>query len=151
MTNWVIGIVGVVFLGLLLDMVYPNGKTNKLCRSIFGLIALAVIIKPIFNMDIHFQKNNYIDGFLENSLNDSKINILKNEIESGLLLKGLDGVFVEIESKIEDNKFLIENVTIDISNAVLLKNFENINKYEVIINEVKKVVDIDEEVIVIYG
>lgn len=151
MTNWVIGIVGVVFLGLLLDMVYPNGKTNKLCRSIFGLIALAVIIKPIFNMNIHFQKNNYIDGFLENSLNDSKINILKNEIESGLLLKGLDGVFVEIESKIEDNKFLIENVTIDISNAVLLKNFENINKYEVIINEVKKVVDIDEEVIVIYG
>ena len=151
MTNWVIGIVGVVFLGLLLDMVYPNGKTNKLCRSIFGLIALAVIIKPIFNMDIHFQKNNYIDGFLENSLNDCKINILKNEIESGLLLKGLDGVFVEIESKIENNKFLIENVTIDISNAVLLKNFENINKYEVIINEVKKVVDINEEVIVIYG
>ena len=151
MTNWVIGIVGVVFLGLLLDMVYPNGKTNKLCRSIFGLIALAVIIKPIFNMDIHFQKNNYIDGFLENSLNDCKINILKNEIESGLLLKGFDGVFVEIESKIEDNKFLIENVTIDISNAVLLKNFENINKYEVIINEVKKVVDINEEVIVIYG
>jgi stage III sporulation protein AF len=142
MTKWVISIVGVVFLGLLLDMVYPNGRTNKLCKSIFGIIVLVVIIKPIFNVNLDMVSDNYIDEMLESSLSDSKINILKKEIEGALLLSGLDGVFVEIDGKIEDNKILIENVTIDISNVVLLKNFENINKYEVIIKEVKKVVDI---------
>ena len=150
MNAWVLSIVGVVFLGMLLDIVYPNGKTNKLCKSIFGIITIAVIIKPIFNIDMKFDSNNFVDNFLSSSLNNVKINMYVSEIESNLLLNGIDGVFVEIDSKIENNNIIIENVNLDISQAVLLKNFENINKYEVIVNEVKKVVDIDKERIIIY-
>lgn len=151
MTSWVLSIVGVVFLGMLLDIAYPNGKTNKLCKSIFGLITLVVIINPIFKINLEIRKEDFIDNFLESSLNDVKINMYISEIENNLLLSGIDGVFVEIDSKIDKNNITIENINIDISQAVLLKDFENINKYEVIVNEVKKVVDIDEEGIVIYG
>ena len=83
-------------------------------------------------------------------MSDVKINLLEKEIESGLIIQGIDGVIVEIDSNIDDNVFVVKNVYIDITNAVLLKNFENINKYEVIVNVVQKVVNIDKEKVIIY-
>ena len=47
------GIVGIIFLGVLLDMVYPNGKTNAFCKGVFGLFAVVVLIAPIIKLDIN--------------------------------------------------------------------------------------------------
>ena len=44
MTKWLLSILGVVFLAVLLDIVYPNGKTNKFCKSIFGLFAIIGVV-----------------------------------------------------------------------------------------------------------
>ena len=151
MSGWLISIVGIVFLGILFDMIYPNGKTNKLCKSIFGIITLIVMIKPIFKIDINLENKNFINTSLQDDLSDVKINLLEKEIESGLIIQGIDGVIVEIDSNIDDNVFVVKNVYIDITNAVLLKNFENINKYEVIVNVVQKVVNIEKEKVIIYG
>ena len=51
MKAWLLSIVGVVFLGVLFDLLYPNGRTNTLCKSIFGIFAVFVMIGPIFNFD----------------------------------------------------------------------------------------------------
>ena len=42
MSGWLLSIVGVVFLGVLFDLIYPNGKTNSLCKTIFALVAVVV-------------------------------------------------------------------------------------------------------------
>jgi hypothetical protein len=146
----VVSIVGIVFIGIMFDMVYPNGKTNLLIRSIFGILLLLVILNSIFNIKFDYRYN-YVDENLLESIKLNKDKLLESEINSYIFSLGIDEVFVEIDTKLQNNEYVIENIYIDISNAVLLKNFENINKYEVISNELCKKINIDKERIVFFG
>ena len=151
MSKWLISIVGVVFLGILLDLVYPNGKTNAFCRSIFGIMIVCIMISPIVkykNNDYSIDLNN---SSLLTSINESKEFALKSQIEGILRNKGIDGVVVEIESNLLENDFQIENIYVDTSELVLTENLTNINKYEVISRTILEFVDIDNERLIIYG
>lgn len=151
MSKWLISIVGVVFLGILLDLVYPNGKTNAFCRSIFGIMIVCIMISPIVkykNNDYSIDLNN---SSLLASINESKEFALKSQIEGILRNKGIDGVVVEIESNLLENDFQIENIYVDTSELVLTENLTNINKYEVISRTILEFVDIDNERLIIYG
>ena len=53
MSSWLLSIVGVVFMGVLFDLIYPNGKTNSLCKSIFAILSLFVMVAPILKIDIN--------------------------------------------------------------------------------------------------
>ena len=151
MSKWLISIVGVVFLGVLLDLVYPNGKTNAFCKSIFGIITVCIMISPIVkfkNSDYSIDLNN---NSLLTSINKSKELALKSQIEGCLISNGINGAIVEIDSNLLENDFEIENVYVDISDLVLTEKVTNINKYEVILETVLEIVDIDNERIIIYG
>ncbi|MBE5757378.1 MAG: hypothetical protein E7345_00395 [Clostridiales bacterium] len=152
MNKWIISIVGVVFLGILFDLIYPNGKTNKLCKSVFGLIVLCVIIAPImnFDFDLNFNENSIDVGTYE-EIKESRDNLLIKQIEGAILGLGIQGAFVELSSNYGINGYEIENISIDISNIVLLENVTNINKYEVIVEEVIRIANIDREKVVVYG
>ena len=52
MSAWLLSVIGVVFLAVLLDFVYPNGKTNAFCKSIFGIFAMIMLIYPLVKIDI---------------------------------------------------------------------------------------------------
>ncbi|MGN0960866.1 MAG: hypothetical protein ACI4PF_01550 [Christensenellales bacterium] len=152
MTSWLLGIVGVVFLGVLFDLVYPNGKTNAFCKSIFGVISVIMIISPILKLDFdNIDANNYIDSGLLDNINYARVENLKTQIINQLSLVGIEGVDVEIESNMVDNEFQVENIYVDTTNLVLTENVTNINKYEVISNEVAKAIQIDKERIIVYG
>ena len=151
MMKWLLSVVGVVFLGVMFDLVYPRGKTNTLCKSIFGVIAVFVMISPILKFDV-----NNIDNSIDTTIIDSTImNAMDSSYERKLLSKlkdmGIDGLNVEIEGKMFNNMYEISNVYIDTTNIVLEKNFENINKYEVITSETSKILNVLPERIVIYG
>lgn len=47
MGAWVTSIVGVICLGILLDIVLPEGKTTKYIRGAFSLIVILAIVAPI--------------------------------------------------------------------------------------------------------
>ena len=151
MTKWLLSVVGVVFLGVMFDLIYPRGKTNTLCKSIFGVISLFVMISPILKFDV-----NNIENSVDTTIIDSNIiNAMDNSNERKLLSKlkdmGIDGLIVEIEGKMLNNVYEISNVYIDSTNIVLEKNLENINKYEVIMGETSKILSVLPERIVIYG
>lgn len=58
MNAWIISIVGVVVLGVLVDVMLPEGNTAKYIKGVFGLIALAVMIAPLpklFNKEFNFE------------------------------------------------------------------------------------------------
>lgn len=151
MTAWLMSIVGVAFLGVLLDIIYPNGKTNTFCKSMFGVMVVFVMINPLLN----FKDNNFKIDLLKDdiitNLNDNKITVLQSQIELGLNAKGIEGAFVEIYGNIEDNEVVIDNIYIDCSQVVLSENEANINKYEVISKCVLEIVNIDKERIIVYG
>ena len=47
MSGWLIGIVGVVSLGVLIEVLLPEGENSKYIRGIFSIIVIFVIISPL--------------------------------------------------------------------------------------------------------
>lgn len=47
MRAWVIAIVGIVVLGVLLEIILPDGEVTKYIRGIFAIIVVVVIVTPI--------------------------------------------------------------------------------------------------------
>ena len=152
MTKWLLSILGVVFLAVLLDIVYPNGKTNKFCKSIFGILAIIVLISPISKIDFQNTSNdNFVSATLNKNIQKSKDEYYKVKIENALGDDNICGVSVEIESNMDNNVYQIENVLVDTSNLVLTDFLTHNNKYEVIIQKISKLMEIEQERIVIYG
>ena len=152
MKGWLLGLVGVVFLGVLFDLIYPNGKTNAFCKSIFGVLSVFIIISPILNINFdNLNTEDLTDTATIENMNDLRIENLKAQIINYLALKGITGVNVEIETNLDNNVFEIENIYVDATNLVLTENLKNINKYEVISNEVASSIQIDKERIIVYG
>ncbi|MGN0789652.1 MAG: stage III sporulation protein AF [Christensenellales bacterium] len=50
MKQWVLSIVGVVVLGVLVDVVMPEGESAKYIKGVFGVVAVITIISPIVNL-----------------------------------------------------------------------------------------------------
>lgn len=154
MNGWLLSIIGIIFLGVMIDILYPHGKTNAFCKSIFGVFSMFILISPILNLDVkklENSSNDYISEQLLMSLESSKENVYKLKIESLLKSNEIEGVNVEIQGNSEDNGFIIENIYLDVSEIVLTKNLTNINKYKVITNIILESVEIDPERIIIYG
>lgn len=152
MNSWLLSIIGVVFLGVLFDLIYPNGKTNTLCKSIFGIFAMFVILSPLFNFEVDKVISDVsTDTVLIDNINKAKDNAIKIKIDNHLNNENIIGAIVEIESNLNLNEYYIKNIFVDSTNLVLTENVTNINKYEVIANEISKVVDVDKERIIVYG
>ena len=152
MNSWLLSIVGIVFLCVLFDIVYPNGKTNTLCKSIFGIFSVFVMISPLVKIDF----DNAIESTVVNEILIENINKAKDENERLKIIEllkenGIDGVNVEIVSILNYNVYEIKNIYVDTTNLVLTENITNINKYEVIANKIAEIVDIDLERIIVYG
>lgn len=152
MTSWLFSIIGVVFLAVLIDFIYPNGKTNTFCKSIFGLFAIVILISPIIKIDLTEDlSTNYISSSINDNLQKSKDEYYVIKIEQGLESENIEGISVEIDSNMKENVYEIENIYVDTSNIVLRENLTHTNKYEVIIQNILKIVEIEKERIVIYG
>ncbi|MEG1608806.1 MAG: stage III sporulation protein AF [Clostridia bacterium] len=50
MKAWIIAIVGIVVLGVLLEIILSDGEVTKYIRGIFSIIVVVVIISPIAQM-----------------------------------------------------------------------------------------------------
>lgn len=154
MSAWLISIVGIIFLGVMIDILYPNGRTNAFCKSIFGVFSVFVLINPILKFDVNKIKNignQFVNEELLMNLNSSQEESFRLKVEGLLKSNNIEGVDVEIRGKSENNGFEIENIYIDLSELVLTKNVTNINKYEVITNIILESIDIDPGRIVVYG
>ena len=47
MNEWIMSIVGITALGVLMDILLPEGETNKYIKGIFALFTVFVIIYPL--------------------------------------------------------------------------------------------------------
>lgn len=151
MSAWLLSVIGVVFLAVLLDFMYPNGKTNAFCKSIFGIFAMIMLIYPLVKIDISSLSQtsmSYIS--LEEEIRKSKDEYYRLKLENTFSNENIIGVSVEIDSKMKDNDYYISNVFVDISSIVLSQDLEHKNKYEVIEELILKTINVDKENIIIY-
>lgn len=156
-SSWIMAIVGVSVLGVLVDLVMPNGQTKKYIKGIFAFIVVLVIISPLPNL---MNKNFSIDDIFEEDaiviqedfvyqVNRDRLETLENMIVADLKEQGIGNITVNISANVFTNKMKIEAVFVDLSQVVINQNLEHIDINELVAKSVLKYVSIDKNNIVI--
>lgn len=156
-SSWIMAIVGVSVLGVLVDLVMPNGQTKKYIKGIFAFIVVLVIISPLSNL---LNKNFSIDDIFEEDaiviqedfvyqVNRDRLETLENMIVADLKEQGIGNITVNISANVFTNKMKIEAVFVDLSQVVINQNLEHIDINELVAKSVLKYVSIDKNNIVI--
>lgn len=144
MTGYILSIIGIVFVGVLIDVIMPDGEMNKYIKGMFGIIALFVIVSPIqkifdnsFDLNEVFNSNASIidQDFIDATNKQIKVQ-LENTLKANLTNEGFSDVDVEIKYNLSGYQFEIQKVYLDISKMVINQNLAHINKY----TEIKKIV-----------
>lgn len=154
MSSWILSIVGIVFMGIIIDIISPNGKTNKFIKGIFSIFMLFTFLSPIKSIINNFSNTTFNNNKIEldnNFLAD--INIAKNEsnqiiIQNRLSSLGIEGVIVTICSNVYKYNYEIEKIYVDTTNVVLSQDISHINKYEVITNTILELINIEKDNII---
>ncbi len=155
MSGYLLTLLGVIMLGVLVDIILPSGSTSKYISGIFAIFVLFVIISPVLN----FIKSGYslsgtftptdikLNQQLLYNMTNSKFNAVSDDIEQYLKNKGYQGVEVTIEFELQNENVKITQVLADLTNLVINSNSTNINKYVFIRQAVQSHVAVAEEVI----
>lgn len=155
LSAWILSIVGVVLIGILVEIILPKGQTAKFIKGILAIFTVFVIISPIckisvdnleFNDIFNFSEININSEFIE-QVNKDKIVELEGRIEDLLFENGYEEVSILIDANI-GKKIEINKLYVDISKMVLSSENLNINKYTNITAIIKSVIDVKKENIV---
>ena len=143
--SWILSLVGLAFLGVMIDIVAPSGSINKFIKSVFSIFILFVLVSPLQNLvrngikNIELSSNTNLEQdeeFLIKYNQNLAIQFserLKNRLEN----EGFEGINVTILPSLTDLNFNILEIQIDKSKLVLTNEIKNIN-----INEkIKEIID----------
>ena len=153
MTAWILSIVGCAFLGVMIDIVSPNGSLNKFIKSIFALFLVFVLMGPIKNFIT--TKTSGLGEISVGIKEDEEFLIKYNqnlaiqyerEINKRLVASGIDGVSISILINLSNVEFEIIEVAVWLENLVLNENINHNNKYEKIEKVIKEVVGDEQEI-----
>lgn len=156
MSGYVLSIVGIIFAGVIVDVIIPAGSTAKYIKSIYAVFVVAILILPIIN----FINNNKgfvleydeyeVNEKLLNYIYSNRVETLEDNILNGLKSNGLENIDIEINYSIENEDLVMLACTINLKNLVINENFTHINKYDYIKKVVKDYIDLSDEEIIIY-
>ena len=151
MTVWLLSIVGIVFLGVMVDVVAPSGKTNAFIRSMFAVFLIYVVIAPVVKYfksasQVDFSKS-YFESSDETNL---KISEAEHKITRLMLDNQINGVDVKILGYVSKDKIVAKKVILNGAKSVLNCTDEHIDKYKLITELIQSVVMVNKEDIV-YG
>lgn len=157
-TAYILSVVGIVFVGVLVDIIMPDGKMNNFVKGVFGLVVLLVIITPIQKVfNPNFSLENFFYDTTATTIDTDFIEAtnkqIKNELENTLVAKlekaGFSNCLVTIDCNLSANEMKIEKVYIDISKMVINANMVHINKYNEIKEVAKNYLNVEESDVVI--
>ncbi|MBQ8522685.1 MAG: stage III sporulation protein AF [Clostridia bacterium] len=156
MSSYLLALLGIIVLGVLVDVIIPSGSTSKYISGIFAIVVMFVMISPVLN----FIKNDYklsdyftkvdieLNEKLLYNINDNKFNALEDDIENELSENGYSNVEIDIRFDIEADNVKITQVLVDLNNLVINENLTNINRYVYIRQVVLNHVAVTKEVVV---
>lgn len=152
MKAWIFSVCGIVFLGLMVDVISPNGKTNTFIKSIFSLIFLFVLASPlvkIINTKINFDEYSWnMDSDYMAVIKNQKIASLEQMVTAALQESGYDDIGVKIEGNLTNNEISVTKVYVILKNNVLTDSAPSINNGNTIKDIIAVTLSVDKEVIV---
>ena len=121
MNAWLIGIVGIVVLGVGIELLLSDSPMSKFVRSIYAFFVLFVIVQPLpglirglTNMDFGTVEVNHE---LAARINDQTAQALGTSAQGHLHTAGFQNVLVVVEHSRASTNFVIIKVHINASNV----------------------------------
>lgn len=154
-SRWIISISGMVLIGVLIEVVLPEGKMSKLLKSIVGIFSVLIIILPLKDFDFNSLKFSNISEFVIDEQfveerESEKIILVEKEVERNLELNGFKYVSVKILGDYNGSELQITSVFVDISNMVLIDENLNIDKYTNIMAIIEASLNVSEDYVIFY-
>lgn len=157
MSGWLLGIVGVVFAGVIIETIMPTGKTKDIIRCVFAIFTVYVIISPLpqlfskdFTLNTETASTEIDTGYLYKN-NQQIVSAAEKELKNRIEEVGYCGVNVVIWANLFASPIKIQKVYIDLTNVVLSEEVKHINKYSTLTDLVLQYVDVEKEDIIFYG
>ncbi len=149
MQQWIISIIGIVFVLLILDLILPSGSCKKIIQSVISIFFLCIFFSPLKSFISKTTSTEFsVDSGLYTTINLAKVQSIKDRILNELRSSGIKDVNVDNTANID---FDIKYVYVDVSNLSLSDNSQHINTNEVIKSVVIKISKVREEQVIIYG
>jgi len=154
-SKWIISISGMVIIGVLIEVVLPEGKMSKILKSVVGVFSVLIIILPLKDFDfksLSFSNTSdfVIDEEFVEERENEKITLVEKEVESNLELNGYTCVSVKILGDYSGSELQITSVFVDIANIVLNDEKLNIDKYTNIMAIIKASLNVSEDCVIFY-
>ena len=153
---WVLQIIGLVVVGVIIDIVFGGRKLCNILKTIVAVFLMIVIISPLKTIYFNnFNINNFtnpieIDKDMIEEIQTDLINAMEKDIEKSLENNGFMSVKIQIDCEQNDETLNIKTIFVDLTNMVLLSENLNIDKYTKIIAIISKEVTIEREDVVFY-
>lgn len=152
MQQWIISIIGIVFVLLILDLILPSGSCKKIIQSVISIFFLCIFFSPLKCFISKTTSTEFsVDSGLYTTINLAKVQSIKDRILNELRSSGIKDVNVDIVTNTANIDFDIKYVYVDVSNLSLSDNSQHINTNEVIKSVVIKISKVREEQVIIYG
>ncbi len=156
MSGYLLTLLGIVLLGVLIEVILPSGTTSKYISGIFSIFVMFVILSPIltwiksdYKLSDYFTKTDIqLNEKLLYNINNSKLGEIEQIIIEELNTNGYTNVKIDIQFEMEADNVKITQVLVDLQNLVINQNTVNINKYVYIRQVVMSHIAVTEEVIV---
>lgn len=153
MSEWILSIVGIVFIGVLIEIIMPDGKLNSFIKHIFGLFVLFVVVCPVADFcnktENSFNEDIVLDSNYLYNVNLNKVEEIERTIIETFESKGINFVSVIVNANVFSDEFKIDSIYVDVANAKY--DLDKDDLYVVIRSTLVEMVDILEENIKIYG
>ena len=149
---YILSIVGIVILGVIVDLVLVDGQVKKYVKSVFVLFVIFTLVAPLPNLVSNI-KNGQVElpstevgideGYLDIILRQ-KNNAVINSVERALVDAGISGAEVSVDAEYADNIYTINSIVVDLEKVGFAVARGSV------VEIVQSVVDIDEEDIIVY-
>lgn len=154
MKEYILSILGIVLIGLIIDIIMPSGNINKYIKSLYSIFVVAIIVSPLLkiiktgkNFEIKYDSFEMSSSFLK-YFGSRQAEELETKIVSSLESEGLNNVNVKLNYEIVDDKTTFNSCEIDIRNMAISLDKQHIDKYEFIIQIVQEITGLEKEVII---
>lgn len=155
-SSWILGIAGICVLGVVVDLILPNGQTKKYIKGVFAFFVVLVIIAPLpsllnkeFSISDIFEENAIViqEDFVF-QLNKQRLESVQDMIEKDLIEQGIENVSIVLSANIFTERMKVESVFVDLSRVVLNENVEHKDINELVVKSVLKYVSVEKDNII---
>ena len=155
--NYVLSVLGVVLLGIVVDIIIPTGQINKYIKSVYSIFVVMVLISPVIKF---FKSGQDLKlNYTEYEINEKLLNYIYSKqadetevlIETILGREGFSSVDIILCYSIENKELIYNSCQVNVENMSISSDKQHINSYEFIRNVVSEKTGLKDEVIMVYG